>query len=404
MRIYHYAAYEKTALLRLAGRYGVGEDQIDELLRENVLIDLYATVRGAVRISQPSYSIKKLEPLYMGDQLRTGDVTTAGDSIVEYADYCELVEAGQAAAAAAKLAGIADYNEYDCISTLRLRDWLLQRAAEHGVALLGPQVKDAETTAPVDADPELVATLTCDFVDLARAERTAEQQARAVLAASLGYHQREDKPFWWAHFDRLQNPVEQWAETSGVLIVESAEVIDDWAKSGRQQTPRRRVRIAGTVGGGVDVPKGVFAVYDPTDLPNGAQTQPGYRATNNASVRFREPNAPGIVEIEEVNAADVDGGMALPIALTPNDVLHSHAPHCDRRDCDGCATEPSGSPPSLVCSAVTLRDSRAVARFQAAAGRRLSRRSPRSSVIWTIRTWQSRAHPVRARRMRARAW
>ena len=33
MHIYHYAPYEKTALLRLAGRYGVGEDEVDDLLR-----------------------------------------------------------------------------------------------------------------------------------------------------------------------------------------------------------------------------------------------------------------------------------------------------------------------------------------------------------------------------------
>ena len=38
MHIYHYAAYEKTALLRLAGRYGVGEDEVDDLLRSGVLV------------------------------------------------------------------------------------------------------------------------------------------------------------------------------------------------------------------------------------------------------------------------------------------------------------------------------------------------------------------------------
>ena len=41
MHIYHYAAYEKTALLRLAGRYGVGEDEVDDLLRNGVLVDLF---------------------------------------------------------------------------------------------------------------------------------------------------------------------------------------------------------------------------------------------------------------------------------------------------------------------------------------------------------------------------
>ena len=42
MHIYHYAPYERTALLRLAGRHGVGEDAVDDLLRDGVLVDLYA--------------------------------------------------------------------------------------------------------------------------------------------------------------------------------------------------------------------------------------------------------------------------------------------------------------------------------------------------------------------------
>ena len=46
MHVYHYAAYEKTALLRLAGRYGVGEEEVDELLRDGVLVDLYQAVRA----------------------------------------------------------------------------------------------------------------------------------------------------------------------------------------------------------------------------------------------------------------------------------------------------------------------------------------------------------------------
>lgn len=41
MHIYHYAPYEKTALLRLVGRYGIGEDDVDDLLRNGVLVDLY---------------------------------------------------------------------------------------------------------------------------------------------------------------------------------------------------------------------------------------------------------------------------------------------------------------------------------------------------------------------------
>ncbi|MBF0845366.1 ribonuclease H-like domain-containing protein, partial [Streptococcus danieliae] len=72
MKIYHYANYEKRALRSLAARHGVGEETVDELLRENVLIDLFETVRHSLRISENSYSIKKLEPLYMGKNLRGG--------------------------------------------------------------------------------------------------------------------------------------------------------------------------------------------------------------------------------------------------------------------------------------------------------------------------------------------
>jgi predicted RecB family nuclease len=72
MHIYHYAAYERTHLLSLAARHGVGEDEVDELLRQNVLVDLYPVVRQGLRIGTHSYSLKKLEPLYMGDAERAG--------------------------------------------------------------------------------------------------------------------------------------------------------------------------------------------------------------------------------------------------------------------------------------------------------------------------------------------
>lgn len=85
MHIYHYAPYEKTALLRLVGRYGIGEDDVDDLLRNGVLVDLYPLVRKSIRVGTDSFSLKALEPLYLGTQPRSGDVTTAADSINSYA-------------------------------------------------------------------------------------------------------------------------------------------------------------------------------------------------------------------------------------------------------------------------------------------------------------------------------
>ena len=41
LHVYHYAAYEITALKRLMGRYGTREDELDDLLRRGVFVDLY---------------------------------------------------------------------------------------------------------------------------------------------------------------------------------------------------------------------------------------------------------------------------------------------------------------------------------------------------------------------------
>jgi len=64
MHIYHYAPYEPTAIKRLAGRHGTCVDEVDELLRAGMFVDLYRVVRQSLRASVESYSIKRLEPLY----------------------------------------------------------------------------------------------------------------------------------------------------------------------------------------------------------------------------------------------------------------------------------------------------------------------------------------------------
>src|SRR5699024_6934170 len=133
MHVYHYANYEKAALRRLSLQHALGEETVDELLRAGVLVDLYDVVQGSLLLSWRRYGLKALEPLYMGQDLRTGDITEGGASVVAYANYCMARDNGQAAEAAEILASIEDYNHYDCRSTLGLRDWLLQRATERGV-------------------------------------------------------------------------------------------------------------------------------------------------------------------------------------------------------------------------------------------------------------------------------
>ena len=319
MHVYHYAPYEKTALRKLSVIHVAGEDTVDHWLRDGLLVDLYQTVRNSIRISENSYSIKKLEPLYMGTNLRSGDVKDAGASVVAYADYCEARDAGQGQDAAAILDGISDYNEYDCLSTLELRDWLLRLAAERGIvpapagqqghspglldegkngdggnggksgtggpggnlgraapetdegAALGRSerairaflsraaaVRAARGAVPsVGADRG--AALSVGVVPSVGAEGHAvpdpDLQAIAMVDAAVSYHRRERKAFWWAHFDRCENGPGTHQQDRNVFLVEEARILDDWHKVG-SRLPERTVQLTGTVSAGSDLREG----------------------------------------------------------------------------------------------------------------------------------------------------
>lgn len=314
MHIYHYAPYEKTALLRLAGRYGVGEDEVDELLRSGTLVDLYPLVRKSIRVGADSFSLKALEPLYMGAQLRAGDVTTATGSITSYARYCELQAAGHRDDAASVLKEIEDYNHYDCRSTQELRNWLMLRAYESGVVPVGAQPVPEGNT--VEDRDQLAATLSRFTGDAAVGDRTPEQTAVALLAAARGYHRREDKPFWWAHFDRLNFPVDEWADNADVFVAAEATVSADWNTPPRARKPQRRVRLRGELARG-ELTTNVFALYDPP-APPGMTDSPDRRAAGRAEVvAADDPAVPTEVVILERVGSDGNTFEQLPFALTP---------------------------------------------------------------------------------------
>jgi len=314
MHIYHYAPYEKTALLRLAGRYGVGEDEVDELLRSGRLVDLYPLVRKSIRVGAESFSLKALEPLYMGSQLRSGDVTTATDSITSYARYCELRVAGRFDEAASVLKEIEDYNLYDCRSTQELRNWLLVRAWESGVTPIGAQPVPEGNT--VEDDDQLAVTLSEFAGDPGVGDRTPEQTAVALVAAARGYHRREDKPFWWAHFDRLNFPVDEWADNTDVFVADKASVAVDWDTPARARKLQRRVRLNGELARG-GLTGDVFALYEPP-APPCMTDSPDRRAAGRATVvEADDPSAPSEVVILERVGTDGNAFHQLPFALTP---------------------------------------------------------------------------------------
>jgi predicted RecB family nuclease len=316
MHIYHYAAYERTHLLALAARHGVGEDDVDQLLRDNVLVDLYPLVRKALRVGSRSYSIKKLEPLYMGAELRESDVTNAADSITEYANARDLLQLGRHDEAQRMLDAIGDYNRYDCLSTLRLRDWLLARAAESGIRI----GESAPESTAIELEPS---TLRDDLLALAGdpldPERSADETAAAFAAAAIDYHRREQKSFWQGHFSRLVQPIEEWEETRDVLVVESARVVQDWFREPQQRSDRRHLLLHGRLAPGSSIrpgdQAGPFLLYEyPGPFPS-SSAEPGARSAR--SVRVLDVLDDGGILVEETLPAEAAHYGVLPSALAP---------------------------------------------------------------------------------------
>lgn len=308
--IYHYAPYEPTHLLTMAARHGTREAEVDRLLRDGVFVDLYPIVRRALRVGSRSYSIKKLEPLYMGADVRTSDVQKGDDSIVRYVEARALHDDGADAAARAILDDLADYNRYDCVSTRRLRDWLVDRARDAGLRPTPNQDPDERSYEP---SPRAVA-LTALAADLPG--DSAPSACLRLGAAAIDYYPREAKSFWATHFLRLREPLSLWEETRDVMTVDAtrSRVVEDWHHpDGKSE--RRRVELRGELAPGTRLSEGSspFAVYElPAPFPFDAKPRWIHGTRTVAVVEVLDDGA----VVEEL-AVDGNTWDELPIALTP---------------------------------------------------------------------------------------
>src|SRR3546814_19641946 len=108
---------------------------MDQLQREQRVVDLFKVVCGGLIASEKGYSIKDLEAFYM--EKRAADVATAGASVVFYEQWRQTGEQRL-------LDEIHDYNRPDCISTQLLRDWLVRavRPGERTSAVEGKRVEE----------------------------------------------------------------------------------------------------------------------------------------------------------------------------------------------------------------------------------------------------------------------
>ena len=229
--MYHYASYEQTALKRLAREYGgssrhesalkrlaqaygTRENEVDDLLRDRKLVDLYKVVREAVMTSEPAYSLKNLEVFFA--EKRTQEITSGGDSIVAFERWLKTGDDSL-------LQQIEDYNAVDCLSTLLCRDWLL-KLRPAGTKWLNPEEEKAADEAAREEerrkDDALILAVRSALVANVEGK---EREWRELLGYLLEYHRRDARSEWWRFFERLEPAYDhiEDAECIGGLTVDT---------------------------------------------------------------------------------------------------------------------------------------------------------------------------------------
>ena len=201
--IYHYAPYEKRAIRELATVFSKdfpkGDTVNDNLLRDEKYIDLYNIASQSIRTSEKDLSLKSIEKFYNFE--RKAGIVKADDSIVKYDTWTTTKDE--------KLKqDIIDYNEEDCISTYKLREFLIKNKPE-SIEFFSNDDEDVTDIKPAnkyrrkdDNKPsreEVEATL---YERLKKKKNKKNTAFVENLENLVGFHWRDKKPDLWDVFDR----------------------------------------------------------------------------------------------------------------------------------------------------------------------------------------------------------
>lgn len=233
MHIYHFSPYEPSALKRLMGRYATREDEVDTLLRAGRFVDLHTITRQTVRAGVESYSLKELEQLH--DFEREFELRAAAAQLREIERRLERNDI--AGITAETKVAIEQYNYEDCRSAWSLRNLLEKLRSERiaaGVSLQRPQLNEGAAGESVAAFQQRIrpiydALMTEIPVD--PLARSAEGQARWLLANLLEGYRREKKALWWEYFRLLALASED--------LLEEKEALSGLAFTGQRRPDKR---------------------------------------------------------------------------------------------------------------------------------------------------------------------
>jgi len=232
LHVFHFGHREADALKTQSCRHATREAQVDQLLREHVLVDLHGIVKRSVRASVESYTLKQLEGLY--DFERSTELRAAARAMQLFG---WLLETGEGEHAEAELRStIERYNRDDCLSTYQLRDWLEDRRVEFeqktGRVLARPEVVQPASAEEPRSESEQLAKRLLDRLPEDPLLDSEQQAAERLLANLLDWHWRESKQAWWEYFRALELPPAERLEDRSVLAgLRFTEVVGSEKKS-----------------------------------------------------------------------------------------------------------------------------------------------------------------------------
>jgi uncharacterized protein len=199
MHVYHFGAYEPSALKRLMGMYATRENEVDYMLRAGMLVDLHQAFKQGTLASVEEYSLKKIEAFYEFERKTPLEESRAAMRFLEHRLELGWEDEELPDEVRATMEG---YNRDDCVSTAELQDWLeyeRERLVKDGTDVPRPAEKSGEPSERVKKKLDRAEVLTarlCEGVPVDAARRTEKQQAKWLLAQLLSWHRREDKSGW----------------------------------------------------------------------------------------------------------------------------------------------------------------------------------------------------------------
>jgi len=334
MHIYHYASYEATALRGLALKHGTRQQQVASLLKNGVLIDLYAIVRNGLVIGEPRYSLKNVEHIYRGK--RETDVAAGGDSVVYYEQWRENggveawcnEQAGYSRwlsnpevfewATWPELKEIRDYNIDDCESTLEMVEWLRQEQKKSGITYSQPEPEVEEEQELTRQQESRIALQERQQALLEKFNQTESLKQNPVaqrIADMIQFHTREAYVAIWSYYDRLAKSEPELYE-------------DDTAVVGI----KRLSRIADN--GGIVTYRGTYDDRQPIRTDKFKTGTVAGRETKIKNIQFKESDKEHEGQIElTIPAADEIPEIDQPITVFADEV-QINTQTLERRICD----------------------------------------------------------------------